>query len=62
MGLLVEGVWHDQWYDTQKSQGTFVRADSQFRSWVTADGTKKPRPSSIMSHQKSFACSIEHNF
>ncbi|MCF6236664.1 MAG: glutathione S-transferase family protein [Gammaproteobacteria bacterium] len=42
MGLLVEGVWHDQWYDTQKSQGAFIRADSQFRNWVSADGTKGP--------------------
>ena len=25
MGLLINGVWHDQWYDTSKTQGKFVR-------------------------------------
>ena len=39
MGLLVEGEWHDVWYDTKASQGRFVRSESQFRSWVTADGS-----------------------
>ncbi len=42
MGLLVEGVWHDQWYDTKKSRGAFVRADSQFRNWVTTDDSAGP--------------------
>lgn len=39
MGLLVKGEWHDQWYDTSKSAGEFVRNEAQFRSWVTADGS-----------------------
>ena len=38
MGLLVDGVWRDQWYDTKATGGRFVRQESQFRSWVTADG------------------------
>ena len=38
MGLLVEGVWHDKWYDTKESGGRFVRQDSKFRDWVTKDG------------------------
>lgn len=38
MGLLIEGQWHDRWYDTEKTGGRFVRQDSQFRNWVTADG------------------------
>ncbi|MEX1057601.1 MAG: glutathione S-transferase family protein [Natronospirillum sp.] len=42
MGLLVDGKWHDQWYDTSKSGGKFVREDAQFRSWVTADGSAGP--------------------
>ncbi|GAB4150942.1 MAG: glutathione S-transferase family protein [Sphingomonadales bacterium] len=42
MGLLVDGVWHDQWYDTAKTGGRFVRSDSQFRHWVTADGSAGP--------------------
>lgn len=38
MGLLVDGVWQDQWYDTKATDGKFVRSESQFRNWVTADG------------------------
>ncbi|BAQ61610.1 glutathione S-transferase [Geminocystis sp. NIES-3708] len=39
MGLLIDGVWHDQWYDTSKTQGKFVRQASQFRNWITPDGS-----------------------
>jgi putative glutathione S-transferase len=42
MGLLVDGVWRDQWYDTGKSGGRFVRGESRFRSWVTPDGAPGP--------------------
>jgi putative glutathione S-transferase len=42
MGLLVDGVWQDHWYDTHSTGGRFVRSDSQFRNWVTADGTAGP--------------------
>lgn len=38
MGLLVDGVWHDRWYDTKSTGGSFKRADAQFRNWITADG------------------------
>ena len=39
MGLLIDGRWSDRWYDTEKSGGAFVRSESQFRHWVTADGS-----------------------
>ena len=42
MGLLVDGVWHDQWYDTNSTGGRFVRQQSQFRSWITPDGSPGP--------------------
>ena len=42
MGLLVEGQWQDRWHDTRISRGRFVRKESQFRNWVTADGTPGP--------------------
>ena len=42
MGLVVDGTWHDVWYDTKASQGRFVRTESQFRNWVTADGSAGP--------------------
>ncbi len=38
MGLLVNGQWVDQWYDTESSNGKFVREESKFHSWITADG------------------------
>lgn len=42
MGLLIDGVWHNQWYDTKDSGGRFIRTESQFRNWVTADGSAGP--------------------
>jgi len=42
MGLLVDGVWRDQWYDTAAKGGRFVRPHTTFRSWVTRDGTAGP--------------------
>ena len=42
MGLLVDGVWQDQWYDTRKTSGRFVRSESRFRNWITPDGTPGP--------------------
>lgn len=42
MGLLIDGKWHDQWYDTAANKGRFVRKESQFRNWITADGAAGP--------------------
>ena len=42
MGLLVDGKWVDQWYDTKSSGGKFVRSQAQFRNWITADGGAGP--------------------
>ena len=42
MGLLVDGNWVDEWYDTKSTGGRFVRKESQFRNWVTADGSAGP--------------------
>ena len=42
MGLLVDGEWQDQWYDTAATAGRFERKQSAFRSWVTADGAPGP--------------------
>ncbi|PMN69194.1 glutathione S-transferase family protein [Enterovibrio norvegicus] len=42
MGKLVDGVWHDVWYDTKASNGKFVREDAGFRSWVTPNGEAGP--------------------
>src|SRR5215212_4394340 len=42
MGLLIDGAWHDQWYDTRNTGGRFVRKNSAFRNWVTRDGRAGP--------------------
>jgi len=42
MGLLVNGKWHDQWYDTKSSGGRFERKAPSFRNWITADGSAGP--------------------
>lgn len=42
MGLLVDGKWVDQWYDTEKHGGRFVRESARFRHWITADGSAGP--------------------
>ena len=34
MGLLVNGVWKDRWYDTKKSGGKFIRTEAQFRNFI----------------------------
>tara|TARA_B110000090_G_scaffold108160_2_gene121174 strand:- start:7155 stop:8129 length:975 start_codon:yes stop_codon:yes gene_type:complete len=42
MGLLVDGVWHDSWYDTKSTGGKFERSQAKFRNWITADGSAGP--------------------
>jgi hypothetical protein len=33
LGLLVEGRWQDEWYDTNSTGGRFVRKESAFRDF-----------------------------
>ena len=42
MGLLQNGEWVDQWYDTKSSGGRFERTLPQFRNWITSDGSAGP--------------------
>jgi putative glutathione S-transferase len=47
MGLLINGVWHDQEPDPAQGDasartGRFERQDSAFRNWVTQDGRPGP--------------------
>lgn len=42
MGLLVDGNWQDKWYDTKSTGGHFVRSQTQFRNWITNDGSLGP--------------------
>ncbi len=61
MGLLVDGVWQDRWYDTGKTGGRFVRADAAFRDRVTADGSSGFRAEPGRYHlYVSLACPWAH--
>lgn len=42
MGLLVEGKWHETWYDTKSNRGAFVRSAAQFRNSIEAGGRFAP--------------------
>jgi len=42
MGLLVDGKWVDQWYDTASNKGRFVRDAAKFRNWITPNGEAGP--------------------
>jgi putative glutathione S-transferase len=42
MGLLQQGKWVDEWYDTKNSDGEFRRQDSRFRRWLTVNGEAGP--------------------
>jgi putative glutathione S-transferase len=61
MGLLVNGEWKDQWYDTKSTGGRFVRKSSQFRDRVTADGSSGFKAESGRYHlYVSYACPWAH--
>jgi len=42
MGVLIDGVWHEQPPDRKSPGGRFVRRESTFRNWITADGSPGP--------------------
>lgn len=42
MGLLVDGVWRDVWYDTDTTGGKFEREAARFLNWITPDGQPGP--------------------
>jgi glutathionyl-hydroquinone reductase len=43
MGLLVDGVWRDDSFDTARMQdGRFNRPTTKYRNWVTPDGSPGP--------------------
>ena len=61
MGLLIDGEWKDQWYDTKSTGGRFVRKSSQFRDRVTADGSSGFKAESGRYHlYVSYACPWAH--
>ncbi|CAD7341653.1 glutathione S-transferase family protein [Sphingomonadales bacterium 56] len=57
MGLLVDGVWRDAWYDTKSSGGRFVRKESQYRDGL--DGRFQAEPGRYHIYA-GFACPWAH--
>ncbi len=39
MSLLINGILRDQWLESEREDGEFIRQDSQFRHWISADGS-----------------------
>ncbi|AFK54858.1 glutathione S-transferase family protein [Tistrella mobilis] len=37
MGVMIDGVWHDRWYDTAKTGGRFEREASRFRDRLATE-------------------------
>ena len=61
MGLLVEGKWVDQWFDTKASGGKFQRQESSFRHWIRADSSTAFAPEPGRYHlYVSLACPWAH--
>ncbi len=61
MGLLVDGEWRDQWYDTKSTGGRFQRSESRFREWISADGSSGFKAESGRYHlYVSLACPWAH--
>jgi len=42
MGVMVHGTWHNEWYETKSNGGHFFRPETQFRHWITPDGSAGP--------------------
>lgn len=62
MGLLVKGKWHTDWYDTESSDGEFIRTDAQFRNWITpaSEGGEFPAEAGRYHLFVSLACPWAH--
>ena len=61
MGLLVDGTWREDWYDTKASGGRFERPPTRFRGWITADGSSDFAAEAGRYHlYVSYACPWAH--
>lgn len=61
MGLLVEGKWQDQWYDTHSNKGKFERQAAKFRSIISDQVGADFTPDSARYHlYVSLACPWAH--
>jgi putative glutathione S-transferase len=57
MGKLIDGKWHDVWYDTKKSHGKFERKPTTFHHDITLDDAAGFTPETDRYHLYiSYAC------
>lgn len=59
MGVLVDGVWRDAWYDTSATGGAFQRPETQFRDQIAPGGPFAPEPGRYHLYA-SWACPWAH--
>jgi len=61
MGLIVNGKWHDQWYETKGSKGQFERQESRFRNTISnEEGSRYPAEAGRYHLYVSLACPWAH--
>jgi putative glutathione S-transferase len=60
VGLIVDGQWVDEWYDTGKSDGRFERQNSAFRHWIGSDDSRFTAESGRYHLYVSLACPWAH--
>ena len=42
MGKLVDGIWKSDDFVSKSGDGSFKRADTSYRNWITRDGSAGP--------------------
>ena len=61
MGLIVDGKWVDNWYDTKASKGEFQRQESRFRNTISNElGSLYPAEKGRYHLYVSLACPWAH--
>ena len=60
MGLIQNGQWVDQWYDTEASGGKFQRQESAFRHHIGDEDGRYPAESGRYHLYVSYACPWAH--
>lgn len=60
MGMLVNGKWTDQWYDTKASNGKFVREDSTFRNKLVPQNQIRESKNSFPAEADRYHLYISH--
>ena len=67
MGKLIDGVWHDIWYETNSNAGRFIREDASFRHLITPQSFVAPEDGKVFTAEAnryhlyvSYACPWAH--